>query len=106
MSSLDQKNSKQQFNNIFQRLVSFSSATKQKKPHDLCHNILKNLGMNEMKLFTGVFTNNSSTSETPKFEEIRKMPNNAMKTLYMNFDQLGLLTKRLVVFMSDFGTGK
>ena len=47
-----------------------------------------------------------STSDAPTFDEIRKLPHDFSKSLYFNPDQLGLLKKRLVVFLSDYGSGK
>ena len=105
MNSSKLRHSKQQFNTIFRRLVSFSSATMQNKPHDLCSNLSKTVGINDEKIFSGKPSKDSLSDKMPTFEKIRSMPNNATKTLFMNLDQLAILAKRLVVFLSDYGTG-
>ena len=100
------KNSMKQFNCLFRRLVSYSSATKQKKSHDLSHKLSNTTGNIKNHVFTGTPSKSNFTSDNLSFEQIREMPSTAMKILYMGYDQLGILGKRLVVFLSDFGTGR
>jgi hypothetical protein len=47
----------------------------------------------------------STSASSPTFNEIRKMAHTALKVLYFNYDQIGLLTKRLLVFLCDYGSG-
>ena len=105
MSRSLMKEAKKQFNVLFSRIVSFSSTTFHKKPHDLSKKISDTLITNKEKVFSGMQSKKTSISESATFEEIRSMPSNAFKTLYMNMNQIGILAKRIVVFLSDFGTG-
>ena len=95
---------------IFDRLVHFSSAVQQ--PNSKIENIA-------WKQIQGDCTNNISSGYTstdstfnssldtlPSFSDIRRIPHNASKILYFNPEQIGLLTKRILLFLCDYGSGK
>ena len=94
-----------QFRNMFKRLVSFSSATRAPMPKKMCQNLPNVIAPNGEKITSGHTKSTRLTAETLNFQDIRSEQNNAFKTLYLNIGQVGLFCKRLVVFLSDYGTG-
>ena len=98
--------SDEQFQNIFRRLVSFSSATRAPMPKKMCNNLPNVIDSEGEKITSGHTKSKTLTAETLSFQQIRSENHNAFKTLYLNPSQVGLFSKRLVVFLSDYGTGK
>ena len=98
-------NAKEQFNLLFTRIVSFSSLTSHKKLCDLSYKSPKAHDINPDKISSGIISKDPNIPDSATFDQIRSMPNNAFKVLYMNMEQIGMLAKRLVVFLSDYGTG-
>ena len=110
MNRESKKELRKNFLMLFRRLVSFSSVTRTSLPKNLSKSWEQIEGANIEYIVPGYTEPGSSCSETPTFQGIRTMAHNAFKTIYFNPDQIGLLfgrlAKRLVVFFSDFGTGK
>ena len=101
-----------EYKNIMQRLVGFSSLTKRKIPQYSAHAFEQVVGDIDSPIIGG-FTPSKEASffqeSHPDFDAIKLMPYTAAKVLYLEKDQVGLLTKhcpRLLVFLSDFGSGK
>ena len=100
------------FVELFNRIVSFSSIIKRVVP-SFTGNTFKQV-FGDTRTFLGAgFTPSSgpstSSDQHPSFDKIKKMPHTAAKAMFVNNDQLGLLTKhcpRRVVFLNDFGAGK
>ena len=104
---------------LFEEIINFSSITKRVVPSFHGNTFEQVFGKTEHELITqGVGSMgagytaptgpSTSTDQHPIFDEIRKMPNTAGKVLYLNNDQLGLLSKngpKRLVFLTDFGSG-
>ena len=99
------KNLLEEFSRLFERLVNFSSTTRHsisgmeerawKQVQGGCSSVVS----------AGFTPSNSSTPSLQTFDDIRKIAHDASKILYFNYDQIGLLMKRLLIFLCDFGSG-
>ena len=99
------------FSRLFERTVGFSSLTKRRLPSYSVSAFQQVQGDANSPIsagFTPLKTKSFFQTSHPSFELIKQMPNTAVKVLYLNKDELGLLTKycpKLLVFLNDFGSG-
>ena len=104
------KNLQNDFVTLFRRLVSYSSVSRTTQPKSLSKGWEQVEGDRAENITSGYTEPPPLYSEQPLLSEIRQMAHNAYKAVYFNPGQFGLLfgrlAKRLVVFLSDFGTGK
>ena len=96
---------------LFNRIVSFSSIIKKGVP-SFTGNTFEQIGGDTSTSIGAGFTRASgpltSSDQHPSFDKIKNMPHTAAKAMYINNDQLGLLTRRCprrVIFLNDFGAG-
>ena len=106
----DQRKADIEFGHLFDRLVHFSSTIQQS------HSGIENMAWKQIQgnIFHSIssgytasdLASNSAPESLPSFSDVRHMPHTASKILYFNPEQIGLLSKRILMFLSDYGSGK